>query len=228
MQQPVITISRQRGSGADDIALLVAQRLGIPLYDQQVLAQAAAVAGVTEDTIATAAHQQGFLSRMLDALGRSGMASTDAVSPLAFDSGPTLGSSADYRAVIEQVLRHIADSGPGVIVGHGGGQVALRGRADVLHVFLHAPFEQRVLRMMSYAGLSRAAAEADVTQSDRERTLFFKQNYDVNWYDLRLYDLVLNTAGATYEQTAQEICTMAGRVADRGLLETPDTRPTRA
>ncbi len=228
MQQPVITISRQRGSGADEIALLVAQRLGIPLYDQQVLAQAAAAAGVSEETIATAAHQQGFLRRMLEALGRSGLATTDGVAAGSFEPGPTLATSADYRAVIEQVLRRIADSGPGVIVGHGGGQVALRGRADVLHVFLHAPFEQRVLRMISYANLSREAAAADVKRTDRERSAFFKQHYEVNWYDLRLYDLVLNTAGAPYAETAAQICAMAERVADRVLLDTPDRRPAPA
>jgi len=193
-----------------------------------VLAQAAAAAGVSQDTIATAAHQQSFLSRMLEALGRSGLATTDGGSAAAFEAGPTLASSTDYRAVIEQVLRRIADRGPRVIVGHGGGQVALRGRADVLHVFLHAPFEQRVLRMISYAGLSRAAAEADVQQTDRERAAFFKQNYDVNWYDLRLYDLVLNTAGAPYAETAAQICAMAHRVADRALLDTPDPRPAPA
>jgi len=114
MHQPVITISRQRGSGADEIALLVAQRLGIPLYDQQVLAQAATAAGVSEETITTAARQQGFLSRMLEALGRCGLATTDGVTAGSFEPGPTLASSADYRAVIEQVLRRIADSGPGV------------------------------------------------------------------------------------------------------------------
>src|SRR5436189_5944648 len=43
-------------------------------------------------------------------------------------------------------------------VGHGGGQVALRGRPAVLHVFLQAPFEQRVQRMMRYGQLSRPAA----------------------------------------------------------------------
>jgi cytidylate kinase len=207
MHQPVITISRQRGSGADDIAALVAQTLGIPLYDHEVIAQAAREAGVSEATIAAAARHQGFVQRMLDSLNRVATLELGAPAPTV-GGASLLGTSADYRAIVEQVLRSIADSGPGVIVGHGGGQVALQGRADVLHVFIHAAFEQRVQRMMTYGQLDRKAAEQDVQREDRERTAFFKQHYGLNWYDLRLYDLVLDSSRRTYQELAADICSV--------------------
>jgi cytidylate kinase len=214
MSQPVITISRQRGSGADDIAVLVAQRLDIPLYDHQVIERAARAAGVSESVIASAERRQSFLSRMLESMSIYATPGLEAPVPSARGSS-LFSTSSDYRAVVEEVLRTIADSGPGVIVGHGGGQVALRGRSDVLHVFIHAPFEQRVERMMAYARLDRENAEKDVRREDRERTAFFKDNYGLNWYDLRLYDLVIDAGRRTYEEIAEEICLVAEELAER-------------
>jgi cytidylate kinase len=209
MSQPVITISRQRGSGADDIAALVAHKLGIPLYDQQVISRAAREAGVSEETIEKAARSQGFLARLMENLGRYAGMGVEGAVPVDFSSVQMMYTSADYRAIIEEVLRKIAASGPGVIVGHGGAQVALRNRPDVLHVFLHAPLEYRIRRMMAWHHLDYEAAKRDCEESDRERTNFFRTNYNVNWYDLRLYDLVINTAGRTWESVAEEICRVA-------------------
>jgi cytidylate kinase len=208
MAKPVITISRQRGSGADDIAVLVAQRLDIPLYDHAVIERAARAAGVSEDVIASAERRQSFLGRMLESMSVYATPGLEAPAP-SMRGASLFSTSSDYRTVVEEVLRNIADSGPGVIVGHSGGQVALRGRPDVLHVFIHAPFEHRVERMMSYAQLNRDAAEKDVRREDQERTAFFKDNYGINWYDLRLYDLVVDGSKRAYDEIAEQICDVA-------------------
>jgi cytidylate kinase len=221
MRQPVITISRQRGSGADDIALLVANKLQIPLYDNQVLSQAAAEAGVSEAAMLDAERNQSFLSRMLESLGRYAGVGVEGSVPMDFSSVSMLYTSGDFRAVIEEVLRSIADSGPGVIVGHGGAQVALRRRPDVLHVFLHAPKEFRVRRIMQLRGVGYEDAKRDVEETEKERTEFYRGNYNVNWYDLRLYDLVINTGGRTYEEVADEIVLVAREMPDRTFAEAP-------
>ena len=227
MRKPVITISRQRGSGADEIAALVAEKLDIPLYDQQVISHAAAEAGVSEAVIADAGRSRGFLGRMLESLGRYAGMGVEGNVPVDFSSVSLFYTSADYRAVIEQVLRKIADSGPGVIIGHGGAQVALRRRSDVLHVFIHAPRQQRIRRMMSLLNVGREEAERDVGDTDRERTDFFRSNYNVNWYDLRLYDLTVNTGGRNFGAVADEICTVAQETLDRNPGDTPDPPPHR-
>jgi cytidylate kinase len=132
-----------------------------------------------------------------------------------------LYTSADFRAIIEEVLRNIADSGPGVIVGHGGAQAALRRRPDVLHVFLHAPKEFRIRRIMQLRGVDHDEAKRDVEETEKERTDFFRTNYNVNWYDLRLYDLVINTVGRTYDEVADEIVLVARQMPDRTVTEAP-------
>ncbi len=222
MRQPVITISRQRGSGADEIAALVANRLDIPLYDQQVLSRAATEAGVSEAAMEDAERNQSFLSRMLESLGRYAGIGVEGSVPIDFSSVSMLYTSGDFRIVIEQILRNIADSGSGVIVGHGGAQVALRRRPDVLHVFIHAPIEQRIRRIMSLRNVGRDAAKRDVEETERERTDFFRTNYNVNWYDLRLYDLVVNSGGREYEAIADEICAVATQTSDRAAADAPD------
>jgi cytidylate kinase len=221
MRQPVITISRQRGPGADDIAAMVAQKLGIPLYDNQVLSRAAAEAGVSEAAMLDAERHHGFLSRMLESLGRYAGVGTEGSVPMDFSSVSMLYTSADFRAIIEEVLRNIADSGPGVIIGHGGAQVALRRRPDVLHVFLHAPKEFRIRRIMQLRGVDHDEAKRDVEETEKERTDFFRTNYNVNWYDLRLYDLVINSGGRSYEEVADEIVMVARQMPDRTVAEAP-------
>jgi len=227
MHQPVITISRTRGSGADEISALVAQKLDIPLYDQQVLSRAAAEAGVSEAAMEGAQRSQSLMSRMLESLGRYAGLGVEGSVPIDFSSVSMLYTSADFRAVIEQILRNIADSGPGVIVGHGGAQVALRRRPDVLHVFLHAPREDRIRRMMTLLRVDRETARKDVERTEKERMDFFRTNYDINWYDLRLYDLVINTGGRAFEDVAEEICTLARQMPERTPAETPDIPSSR-
>lgn len=222
MRQPVITISRLRGSGADEIAALVAQKLDIPLYDHQVISHAAREAGVSEAAIQGAARSQSFLARLVDSLGRYAGMGVEGTMPADFSSSTMLYTSADYRAVIEQALRSIADAGPGVIVGHGGAQVALRRRPEVLHVFIHAPLEQRIHRIMAWQHLDYNQARKDCEETDKERTDFFRANYNVNWYDVRLYDLSVNSAGHTWEQVAEHICAQARELPDRSVADTPD------
>ncbi len=208
MEHSRITISRQRGSGADEIAALVAQRLELPLYDRQVLTLAAAEAGVSDETIASAERRESLLQRVVDALATYAPLAPEVPVVLPPDSaaGAAWRGTAAYRELIEQTLQRLADAGPCVIVGHGAAQVALRGRPDAFHVFLHAPFEQRVRRMMVYGRLGRAEAEQDVRERDNDRVAFFRRHYNLDWYDLRFYDLVINTGGRTFASVADQIC----------------------
>ena len=211
MLNGVITLSRQRGSGGDTIAALVAQDLQIPLYDQQVLARAAEQAGVSQDFVA-AAGDPARLRRPAagDARPQRRVLAGHTRRPVA--AAATGEPARDTRRPARQHRAghpRLAERGPAVIVGHAAGQVALRDRPDVLRVFIHAPLEQRVQRMMTYGQLSRADAEQDVRQHDEDRTTFFHRNYDLDWYSLRLYDLTINAGGRQYADVAAEMCQVA-------------------
>jgi cytidylate kinase len=214
MRRPVIAISRQRGSGAEEVGAIIARKLDIPFYDRQVLDRAAAEAGVSETAMVDAERNQSLLSRMLESLGRYAGVGVEGTVPMDLSSLSLLYTSGDFRLVIEEVLRKIADAGSAVIVGHGACQVALRRRPDVLHVFLHASRETRVRRIMFLRGVGYEEAKRDVEQADKDRTGYYQNNFNINWYDLRLYDLVLKTGTRSFEQIADEIVTVAHQMPE--------------
>jgi L-amino acid N-acyltransferase YncA/cytidylate kinase len=218
MSLPVITIARQLGSGGDEVAALVAERLGLPLLDREIISRAAQTAGVSEQALRNAERHSGLLSRMLESLGKFGTAGAEGSALDGISSTALLVTSSDFRSLLAQVLRDVAASGPAVIIGHAG-QVALRDLPNTLHVFIHAPTDYRVARLAREQGIPPDRARAQIEDSDRERTRFYQSAYHVNWYDLRLYDVVADTSLVGIHGAADLIVEMAQRAA--ALTEEP-------
>ncbi len=125
MKFSVITIGREYCSGGLDIARKVAASLGAPMYDKELITLAAKESGLSEQAIAAGEKRpSGSLLYNL------------------YTMGSDLPLSDQVFVVQSQIIRQLADKGPCVIVGRCGDYV-LRGRADVLRVFLHAPLEFR-------------------------------------------------------------------------------------
>jgi cytidylate kinase len=92
----------------------------------------------------------------------------------------------------EQVVQHAAKRGSSVIVGRGS-QHFLRDREDTLRVFLYAPREAKVRRLLA-RGKSEKEAEQLVDSVDRERTDFIQKYFGVEWPDRTVYHTMINTA----------------------------------
>lgn len=143
MKYSVITIGREFCTGGLDIAREVARRLGGPMYDKELITLAAKESGLSEQAIAAGEKRpSGSLLYNL------------------YTMGSDLPLSDQVFVVQSQIIRGLADKGPCVIVGRCGDYV-LRGRTDVLRVFLHAPLEFR---------RRRAQAEGAVPADADERT----------------------------------------------------------
>jgi cytidylate kinase/L-amino acid N-acyltransferase YncA len=212
MSGPVVTIARQLGSGGEEVAAQVAERLGIPLLDQEIISRAAQTAGVSEQALRSAERSSSLLSRMLENLGKFGTAGAEGATVEGFSSVAMLTTSADFRALLERVLRDVAAAGPAVVIGHAG-QVALRDTPGTLHAFLHAPVEYRSARHARAEGISMEKAQKEIEESDRERVRFYQSAYHVNWYDLRLYDLVVDTQLLGIRGATEMIAEMAKRAS---------------
>jgi hypothetical protein len=116
MGGPVVTISRQHGSGGEEVAAIVAERLGVPVLDQEIRQRAAERVGVSERALEEAERPTSFVTRILERLGSVGvMADGGAVEHSAAIPFPT---SETFRAVMDDVMREAAETGV-VIVGHG-------------------------------------------------------------------------------------------------------------
>ena len=172
-----ITVSRQVGSRGDELAALVAQRLGWRLVSRDLINQAARKAGVPEVALAE-----------VDELGLLGIR-------------PSARDWRAYQTQVERIIRELADEGNVVIVGRGG-QIVLRARPDVLHVRVVAPFELRLNWLQQERGLGREAAAACLEASSRARARYIRRSYHVNVEDPSLYHLVVNTGLLSLERAA--------------------------
>ena len=180
MKYSVITIGREFCTGGLDIAREVARRLGGPMYDKELITLAAKESGLSEQTIAAGEKRpSGSLLYNL------------------YTMGSDLPLSDQVFVVQSQIIRGLADKGPCVIVGRCGDYV-LRGRNDVLRVFLHAPLEFRRRRAQAEGAVPADAdertANALLEKEDRRRAAYYNFYSEYRGGEAGHYDLCLNTA----------------------------------
>lgn len=168
----ILTISREHGSAGKRIGQLVAQRLGIPCYYKEM--------------IALAAQESGLSKRFISNLN----ASQDAVMGELYLSTTVIQQAITAQ---DQAIKQIADMGSCVIVGRAADYV-LRDHKNVLRVFLYAPEEYRVNKVMEMYGDSREAGRKSIARSDAARAAYYKSVSGRTWGDPHEYDLCLNTA----------------------------------
>ena len=103
-----------------------------------------------------------------------------------------LVDSENILKMTERVVQHAAGKGEVVIVGRGS-QLFLRDRADTFRVFLYAPRENKVRRLLA-RGKSEKEAQELVNNVDRERAGFIEKYFHVAWPDRAVYHVMINTA----------------------------------
>lgn len=191
----IITISRQYGSGGNELARLICDRLGYRYFDKDLMAQLAAELGVAPETVVDLSEAQhrapGFLERLASALTLPFNEPTElelkgkaqAAEQMAFQR---------FQSLIDAAYEH----GQVVVVGRGG-QVVLHGKPDVLHVRVVAPLEQRIQRTQALHGLKIEEAGEFVAQRDQAAADYVQRYYGVDAASPLLYDLVINTEKLT-------------------------------
>jgi cytidylate kinase len=182
----VITIEREYGSGAAEIARKLASKLGWKLWDRELTAEIARVANVDPSSVSMCEERvDSTFQRLVKVFWRGSYERSANLSHQPF--GPDR-----MVEVGEQVMRNIADQGDCVIVGRGA-PYFLRGRDDAFHVFLYAPRAEKLRRIQSL-GKSLKDAEDLVDTVDHERILFVKHYFGADWPTRSLYDVMINTA----------------------------------
>jgi cytidylate kinase len=187
----VVTFSVQLGSDGQEIAQSVAAKLEYRYYDAEIVSQAAAIAGVSPETVAAAERWPTFLERMLERLALTTVVSEGMPTPTA-NPAALMMTSADYRQLIEQVVQNLPMRERCVIVGHAG-QAILKDHPDVFKVLVHGSLKHRAERVSEQEGINLKEAERRVKDSDHQRTDFFKHVYGLDWLDSSQYDLSINT-----------------------------------
>jgi cytidylate kinase len=183
----IITIEREYGSGGGEIAQLLAKQLGWKLWDQLLTEEIARLAECPKAVVAVREERTDPLYYRLfkSFLRGSYEGSINAHKLKMVDSESIL-------KITERVVQHAAKTGNSVIVGRGSQQF-LKNRQDTLRVFLYAPREDKVRRLLA-RGKSEKEAEQLVDTVDRERVDFIQKYFRVEWPDRPIYHTMINTA----------------------------------
>jgi cytidylate kinase len=226
---PVITVSGALGSGARDVAQLVAHRLGLDYVDREILARTAQSLGVSVAAVEQRDERPATLgervaSMLTSFLERSAVAGGDpALGPeslaLLFSrtyseaaseqpGGPPELDERRYIRTITSVIEALAEGGNVVLVGRGS-PVILRDRPGSLNVLTMAPLETRVQRIALREEITVAEARRRVQESDRGRAAFHRKFFKVEADDPSLFDLVICTGHLSYEVGAELSVTAA-------------------
>jgi cytidylate kinase len=183
----IITIEREYGCGGGDIAQLVANRLGWKLWDQRLTEEIARLAHCPKAVVEAREEKNDPLYyRLLKSFMRGSYeGSINAPKLNVVDSETIL-------RITRRVVEHAAEKGNCVIVGRGSQQF-LKTRPDTLRVFLYAPREDKVRRLLD-RGKSEKEAEELIDTVDRERADFIQKYFKVEWPDRAIYHTMMNTA----------------------------------
>ena len=183
----IIAISRQRGSGGAAVGRRLADHLDLRYVDRTLLRHAADFLQTQDERAGSATTSGSWWSRIGEAMGMGCGGFSHMPPPL-----ESLRES-ELLGIEERLLTEIADHGRAVVVGCGAAQL-LKGRPNVLAVFLHAPEEWRIQRIRELYGLDAAAAEVAVRDSDRNRCRFIQQLTGAPWGGPGTYDVSVDTS----------------------------------
>ena len=201
MKHIVITMAREYASGGSEIARMVADELGIPLYNKELITIAAKKSGLTEEAIAASENQRsGSLIYSLYMMGN------------------TLPLADQVYILQSNVIKELAEKESCIILGRCGDYV-LRDRDNVLRTFVFAPLEQRIAfaksrpgaKDMAALGQVRVGADGDsilghakdmadrlwettLAKHDRARASYYNYYTENRWGEAKNYDLCLNAA----------------------------------
>ena len=182
-----ITIEREFGCGASEIASLVASRLGWSLWDERLTQE---IARLTESTPEAVEQREWRTDPVVYRVFKDFLRG-------AFEGGlpPTnrlhLLDARRIAAVSEIAVKAALSSGPSVIVGRGS-QFFLRNRKDVFHVFLYASRDYKIRKLIS-GGETEDKAIEQVDTTDEARDAFVRQYLGLKWPEPHLYQAMFNT-----------------------------------
>ena len=183
MEKKIITISREFGSGGRTIGHKLADALGIPFYDKELV-----------DHIAL---ESGFAPKYVEEHGEHSPGKSFfsyAFAPQGIPGVMNGLSSADFLWNIQcNVILQLADRGPCVIVGRNADYI-LKDRKDVLHAYIHADMPFRADRIVRLYGESEKSPEARLQEKDKRRRVNYQHYTGRTWGVAQNYDICLDSS----------------------------------
>ena len=179
----VITISREYGSGGRFVGKLVAQKLGVPFYDKEIISLSAKQSGLSEMYIEKIDQRK--------------------------KSASYVNNNDDRLFIAEQkVIEELAKKSSCVVVGRCADYI-LRNNNNTLKVFLYSDTESKKDRAVKYYDLKEEDALKEINKINKDRSKHYKFYTGREWRDFKNYDLLLNVDKYVVEKTAENILKIA-------------------
>ncbi|WP_343208100.1 cytidylate kinase-like family protein [Anaerolentibacter hominis] len=197
MEKVVITIARQYGSGGKTVGRMLAQDLGIPCYEREILKMASEDSGINEKLFAQVDEKlkAGFFSKLV-----GNVYSGDLISPESenFVSNDNLFN---YQA---KVLKELAERESFVVIGRCADFI-LKDRPNVISVFVHAPKDFCLEMAAERHGRTPHEMEKFVQKVDKYRADYYKYYTGHDWLNAKNYDLCLDSSKLGFDKCVDAI-----------------------
>ena len=188
-KQVVITISREYGSGGRYVGRLIADKLGIKLYDKDFVIKVAEETGLSEEYIEENEQKRSVLA------------------PLNNGYYSEYNNSDELFAKESELIKEIANKESFVIIGRCADSI-LSDRDNVVKVFIYSNLEDKIKRATTYYGMDKTKAKKEIERIDKQRGNHYKYYTGKEWKDFSNYDVCLNSDALGVERTADIICEM--------------------
>ena len=189
MEKKIITISREFGSGGRTIGRMVAEKLGIPFYDKELVEQIAL--------------ESGFAPKYVEEHGEhspTGSLFSYAFAPQGIPGVMNGLSTADFLWNVQcNVILQLADKGPCVIVGRNADYI-LKDHPEALHAYVFADVPYRAERIVRLYGESEKTPEQRLAEKDKRRRVNYQHYTGRTWGQAQNYDICLDTGILGVEQ----------------------------
>ena len=175
----LITIGREHGSGRHDVARLLGEELGLPVYAKEIVDEAAATSQFSREIL------RNYDEKRVSAF----------FMPVSHFGGMDGGFQLNMQVAAAQfdAVRSLAKDNQGIFVGRCADYV-LRGRPDLLRVFITAPLAYRIQTIMDRKQIPEDQAKKLVREVDKDRSSYYRYYTDQVWGDIENYDLCINSA----------------------------------
>ncbi len=185
----IITVSREYGSGGRYIGRLIADKLGIKLYDKELIEKVAEDTGLSEEYIENNEQKRETLDNL--------------------NNGYYFGLNYSDELFIKEseMIKKLADKESCVIIGRCADFI-LKDRENLIKVFIYSDMEDKIKRVTEIYGIKKENAKKEINKINKLRANHYKHYTDQEWSNSENYDITINSATLGVEKTADLICEM--------------------
>lgn len=185
----IVTIGREFGSAGRAIGNSLAEKLGVPCYDSEIIEKVASESGFAKEYVAEKGeYAQGGVFAGSVRNNYFNMANEDRI-----------------WAIQSNFIKELADKGPCVIVGRCADYI-LRDRDDVLRVFIRSDLKSRARRIVEIYGESGESVDKRLKKMDKCRASYYHYYTDMKWGDASNYDIVLHSGNLGIDKCVDLLC----------------------